>query len=156
MVTMDFRKRQTIAASPAEPGDLPHGLDELSEQYRDGGEEHKSAVVGEEFVISRGDAPELLQFVEETLDEIALFVERLVVGERRAAVGFWRNDRLRGAFEDSLAQVIGVITLVGDDGVGLKAFDQVVRLGDVVSLAWPEQQADRVAERVGRGVDFGA
>ena len=23
---MDFRKRQTIAASPAEPGDLPHGL----------------------------------------------------------------------------------------------------------------------------------
>ena len=27
MVTMDFRKRQTIAASPAEPGDLPHGLD---------------------------------------------------------------------------------------------------------------------------------
>ena len=27
MVTMDFRKRQTIAASPAEPGDLPHGLE---------------------------------------------------------------------------------------------------------------------------------
>ena len=26
MVTMDFGKRQTIAASPAEPGDLPHGL----------------------------------------------------------------------------------------------------------------------------------
>ena len=29
MVTMDFRKRQTIAASPAEPGDLPHGLGQL-------------------------------------------------------------------------------------------------------------------------------
>ena len=29
MVTMDFRKRQTIAASPAEPGDLPHGLDAM-------------------------------------------------------------------------------------------------------------------------------
>ena len=27
MVTMDFGKRQTIAAYPAEPGDLPHGLD---------------------------------------------------------------------------------------------------------------------------------
>jgi hypothetical protein len=26
MVTMDFRKGQTIAASPAEPGDLPDGL----------------------------------------------------------------------------------------------------------------------------------
>jgi hypothetical protein len=52
--------------------------------------------------------------------------------------------------------VIGVITLVGDDGFGLKAFDEIVRLGDVVALAWPEQQADRIAERVGRGVDFGA
>jgi len=29
MVTMDFGKRQTIAASPAKPGDLPHGLVEL-------------------------------------------------------------------------------------------------------------------------------
>ena len=29
MVTMDFRKRQTIAASPAEPGDLPHGLAQI-------------------------------------------------------------------------------------------------------------------------------
>jgi hypothetical protein len=31
MVTMDFRKRQTIAASPAEPGDLPYGLGNDSE-----------------------------------------------------------------------------------------------------------------------------
>ncbi len=32
MVTMDFRKRQTIAASPAEPGDLPHGLGALKRE----------------------------------------------------------------------------------------------------------------------------
>ena len=62
------------------------GSDELSEQYRNCGEEHESAVVGEEFVISRGDAPELLELIEETLDEIALFVERLVVCDRRAAI----------------------------------------------------------------------
>ena len=33
MVTMDFGKRQTIAASPAEPGDLPHGLDAIRLHY---------------------------------------------------------------------------------------------------------------------------
>jgi hypothetical protein len=52
--------------------------------------------------------------------------------------------------------VIGVITFVGDDGLGLKPLDEIMRFGDVVALAWPEQQADRIAERVGRGVDFGA
>jgi hypothetical protein len=52
--------------------------------------------------------------------------------------------------------VIGVIALIGDDGFGFKAFDQGVRLRDVIALAWPEQQADRIAERIGRGVDLGA
>ena len=132
------------------------GSDELSEHYSNGGKEHESAVVGEELVISRGDAPEMLELIEETLDEIAFLVERLVVGERRAAVGFRRNDRLGVAFEDSLAQVIGVITLVGDDGFGFKSLDEIMCFGDVVALARPEQQADRIAERVGRGMDFGA
>ncbi len=52
--------------------------------------------------------------------------------------------------------MIGVITFVGDDGFGLKAFDKGVRLCDVVALAWSEQQADGIAERVGCGVDLRA
>ena len=52
--------------------------------------------------------------------------------------------------------MIGVITLVGDDGFGLKSLDKIMCFGDVVALAWPEQQADGIAERVGRGMDFGA
>ena len=52
--------------------------------------------------------------------------------------------------------MIGVITLVGDDRFGRKAFDEIMRLGDVVALARPEQQADRIAERVGGGEDLSA
>jgi len=52
--------------------------------------------------------------------------------------------------------MIGVVSLVGDDGLRLEPFDQVMGLGDVVALPWPEQQADGIAERVGGGVDFGA
>jgi hypothetical protein len=139
----------------------PHGLpsplgrsDDLSEHYCDSGEENEASIVGEELVISCRDAPELFQLVEEAFDEISLFVERLVVGERRTAIRFGRNDGFGSAFEDSLAQVIGVITFVGDDGLSLKAFDQGVRLCDVVALTWPEQQADGIAERVGCGVDL--
>ncbi len=60
--------------------------DDLSEHDSDGCEEHESPIVGEEFVISRGDAPELLELVEETLDEIAFLVERLVITDRRATI----------------------------------------------------------------------
>ncbi len=62
--------------------------DELPEHDSNSGEQYEASVVCEELVVSGCDAPELLQFIEETLDEIALLVERLVVGERRAAIGF--------------------------------------------------------------------
>jgi hypothetical protein len=52
------------------------GSDELTEQY---GDVLRSAI-REEPVISRGSAPDLLELIEEPRDEIALFVERLVVG----------------------------------------------------------------------------
>ena len=130
--------------------------DDLFEHYGDSGKQNKSSIIGEEFVVSRGDAPELFQLVKEAFDEVALFVESLVVGERRAAIEFGRDDRLSLACKDSFAQVIGVITLVGDDRFGRKTLDQGVRLGNIVALAWPEQQADGIAESVGRDVDLRA
>lgn len=48
--------------------------------------------IGEELVISCCDASELLQLIEEAFDEISLFVECFVVRERRAAIGFGRDD----------------------------------------------------------------
>ena len=129
--------------------------DELFENYGDGGEEDEASIIGQELVIAGGDAAELLQLVEEPLDEIAFFVKRLVVGERRAAIGFG-HDRLGLTRKDSLAQVIRVITLVGDDGFSLETFDEVMRLCDVVALPWPEKKPDGIAERVGGGVDLRA
>lgn len=58
--------------------------------------------------------------------------------------------------EDGLAQMIGVITFVGDDGTGLEAVDQCMRLGDVVALTWAEQQTYGITECVGSGMYLGA
>ncbi len=52
--------------------------------------------------------------------------------------------------------MIGVITFIGDDRIGRKAFDQGVRFCDVVALPRSEKEPNGVAERVCRGVDFGA
>ena len=59
-------------------------------------------------------------------------------------------------FSDLVAQMIGVVAFVGDCEVGGEAFDQLVREGDVVALAWRADQAHRVAKRIAGGVDFGA
>jgi hypothetical protein len=69
--------------------------------------------IGEEFVISGRDAPELFQ-LEEALDEIAFFVEINVVRALDFAVAFWRDDDFASTFDNLIVQVIGVVAFVGD------------------------------------------
>ena len=90
------------------------------------------------------------------LDDVALLVEFGVIGTLERAVPLGRNDRLAAAFSDLVAQVIGVVALVGDRDVRGEALDQLVREGDVVALAWRADQAHRIAKCVAGGVDFGA
>jgi hypothetical protein len=48
-------------------------------------------------------------------------------------------------FGNFLVQVIGVITLVCNGGVGLQSIDEFVGVDDVVFLAWSADQPNRVA-----------
>ena len=57
---------------------------------------------------------------------------------------------------DPVGEVIGVVSLVGDGGIGIDTVDQVVGEGDVVTLTGRADQTNRKAERLGGGVDFGA
>ena len=52
--------------------------------------------------------------------------------------------------------MVGVISLVGDGGIGVDTVDQIMGKGDVVALAGRADQSDRQAERLGGGVDLGA
>lgn len=71
---------------------------------------------GESFLASEGDPSEALEFVEETFDLMALFVEPPIDwrGNGTAGVGL----DLGGCAEiigDEAAQRIGIISCVGDD-----------------------------------------
>jgi hypothetical protein len=57
--------------------DYQRGSDDLSEHYGDGADEDEATVVGEELIVSGGDAAELLQLVEEALNQIALLRKAL-------------------------------------------------------------------------------
>ena len=65
----------------------------LAEHDDDQGEEDKGEEVGFELFIAGGDTAELFDFVEETLDLVALLVAFLVVDDDLQAVRLGRDDR---------------------------------------------------------------
>ena len=90
------------------------------------------------------------------LDEVALFVEIGVVGALELAISLRRDDGFGSRFSDPVAQVVGIITLVGDRGADLEAVDKFMCEGNVVTLAGAGDQTDRIAERIAGGMDLGA
>ena len=107
------------------------------------------------FFVASCDASELFEEVEETLDEIAFGVEREVASARRLAVGLAGDYRLDAAHGQGFDEAVGVVTLVGDDGLRLDFGEQRFGLGDVVSLTAGQADRQRIAERVDDGVDLG-
>jgi hypothetical protein len=77
----------------------------------------------------------LFDKIEEALDQITLAIKREVAIAFDRSIGFWRDNRLDGAYFEALDEGIGVITLVGKEGLGLDFGDQSFSLGDVVDLA---------------------
>ena len=104
----------------------------------------------------RGNAPELLEFAKEAFDGVSFSVETLVVGALNLAVALvWDND-LRSALDDGVGETVGIVTLVGDDGIRLETFDQLLSHGDVVALARRTDEADGKAQSITGGMDLGA
>jgi hypothetical protein len=78
-----------------------------------------------------------------------------VAGDRRA--GLREGDhRLGVGLADGGAEVVGVVTLVGEHMAGSEAIDQRCGLADVAGLAGAAEQPNRIAQAVGASVDLGA
>lgn len=118
----------------------------------DGGEE-----VSRGLVVACCDGAELLDPGEEVLDQVSCFVEFLVVLAGSFAIGLWRDDwDFPGGEERRDHPLVGVECLVGEQHVGLHRRQEVVGADQIVGLAAGEEEADRVAEGVNQGMDFGA
>src|SRR5690349_11840273 len=108
-------------------------------------------------VVASGDRPVLLQLGEEILDQVACFVEVLVVGARLLAVRLGRDHRgLAGLLQGSEHALLGVERLVGDQRGRGQVRQQRLRTLQVVRLPRREGEAGRVAERVHERMDLGA
>ena len=109
------------------------------------------------FVIAGCDAPELLEFAEEILDQVALFVKFAIEFARRQAVwsrrdyGGFASRRQRAEYS-----AIGIEGAICDQQVGGHMRQQRISPGQVVRLSRRQQEAQRIAERVDQRVDLGA
>jgi hypothetical protein len=96
----------------------------------------------------------MLDFVDETFDEVTLLVAILIVGDRLLARSE-RGDHGIGADHEKVAELVVVVSLVGNDVIGVEAVDQGFSLRAVVDLAGGRDQAQRIAQSVDGDVDLG-
>ena len=66
-----------------------------------------------QFVVSRGDTPEVLDASEEAFDQVAVFVEMAIEMALDESIGAGRDDGLGPRRLDDRNKVIGIVALVG-------------------------------------------
>jgi hypothetical protein len=104
--------------------------------------------------VSCGDAPEVFDEVEETLNEISFGVEREIAVARDLAVCLGRDDGADFPDFEALDEAVGVVALVGQHGFGLDLRGERLGLRDVLDLAAGQAERQRIAQRIDDDMDF--
>ena len=127
----------------------------MSEPTRDAGDRDGGVEVLFEFVEARGESSELFEMGEGPFDAISLAIE----GSVEAALHFAHRTRWDDGSDAAVAEVIedriGVVSFVGQYGLGAAVAEQSDGLGAVMGLATGQHEAERQAKLIGEQVDLG-
>ena len=113
------------------------------------------AEAGVGFVVARGDAPELFDFLEDVFDQMALFVHLLVVVDCSASAAVGRDHRQGVALVQFRPEPIAVEGLIADQRLERDAVQQRLDADAIVALARQQDEAREGAERVDQRDDLG-
>ena len=109
-----------------------------------------------EFVVARGDASELLDTTEETLDQISAFVDMPVERARVESVGARGNNHLTALCGNGLGEGIRIVALVGHDEFGGLILDQRGSLLDIGDLTCGKNDPQRIAQSIHGDMQLGS
>ncbi len=113
-------------------------------------------VVGVVLFIARGDGPEVFEFVEEALDEVAVSIEKGAERRHRLSVRHRLDVGPGTPCRERGAQRIAVIGRVGEQDLAVAdIIEHVGRALAVMGLAFAELERDRQAVGVDQGMDLG-
>jgi len=106
-------------------------------------------------VISRGDAPEVLEPAKASLDDISAFIGAFVEAMDGDTVRFVGDYGLGAAPNDFAAKLVAVIPFVGEERAHRwRERQDIGSRSDIGILAWSQMQDDRPAERIAQRMDF--
>ncbi len=121
------------------------------------GEVDRGQEIAGGFVVTCGDGPILLEPCEEVLNQVARLEKVAVIGAGGFAIASrWNDGRLSRRGERFQYALVGIEGFVGDEGAGLHAGQELISAGQIMGFATRQDEADRVAQRVDQGMDFGA
>jgi len=127
-----------------------------SEPQSDGSKLDHSEEGRREFVVACRDASEVFDFVEETLDQVAVTIEDFAETAFPSSVGFTWNIGCRSLILDVSAEVVCIVCFVAKDNLtGLQSCEQGFCRDAVMHLACGDGQTHRQPFLVSDGVYFG-
>ncbi len=108
-----------------------------------------------ELVISRGDAPEVLEPAKAAFNDISSFVGAFVEAMDDDTVRFIGDYGLGATTNDFAAKLVAIIPFVGEEHAhGWRERQDIGSRSDIGILAWSQMQDDRPAERIAQRMDF--
>ncbi len=122
----------------------------------DGGEFEQAEEVCGVLFVACGDAPEVLDLVEETLDPVAAFVEHRAEAGFPATMDHGRDVGGGSRSFDLAAQPVGIVSFVGEhDRALVQMAEQSLCNRTVAGLAGRQNEFERQAARVGQHMNLG-
>ena len=86
---------------------------------------------------------------EEALGQISVLVDRGVKGAPLSGRGAARDDGFCSSRRDCIHGTLAIVTFVGEHMICGHPFEQGLDLRNVVALAAGQDEADRIAQRIG-------
>jgi hypothetical protein len=130
----------------------------LAEHDDNEGDDDERQEVGFEFLIARGDSAELLDFIEQPFDFVALLVAVLIIDDEIQAVRLGRDDRSDAFSVELGADGVTVIGLVHrrllDAVVRIDGLDERFTDRRVPDLSSGDADSHRIGLGSAQGMDF--
>lgn len=98
----------------------------------------------------------MFDLIDETLHQMALFVEMFIILTLLFPVCSRRDHYFRLAFFNNVKKILGIVGTISDQALKLISCHQIFCLCDVVALPASQDKAQRVAQRIHTYVDLGA
>ena len=96
----------------------------------------------------------MLDFANETLDQMPLTVQPFIVLAQDFGPLMWWNNRLDATIQQVFDEMVCRIATIGEKTLKIKAFQQMLRLGNVMVLTRSQAETQWVTQSVYCNVDF--